>query len=84
MRYSNIFCTLGTELQVDAARSYGNKILYNNLTFFDKIFVAVEDFVTLFMGKKSRWLGNVLFGHAFDKLVYALLWHVFVCDFLCR
>ena len=35
--------------------SYGNKILYKNLKFFDKIFVrnlAVEDFVTLFMGKK--------------------------------
>ena len=33
--------------------SYGNKILYKNLKFFDKIFVAVEDFVTLLMGKKS-------------------------------
>ena len=34
---------------------------------------AVEDFVTLFMGKKyCRW-GNVVFGHGFDKLVYALL-----------
>ena len=32
--------------------SYGNKILYENLKFFDKIFV-VEDFVTLLMGKKS-------------------------------
>ena len=31
--------------------SYGNKILYENLKFFDKI--AVEDFVTLLMGKKS-------------------------------
>ena len=30
--------------------SYGNKILYKNLKFFDK---AVEDFVTLFMGKQS-------------------------------
>ena len=30
--------------------SYGNKLLYKNLKFFDK---AVEDFVTLFMGKKS-------------------------------
>ena len=36
--------------------SYGNKILYKNLIFFDEIFVqnlAVEDFVTLVMGKKS-------------------------------
>ena len=53
---------------------YGDKILYKNLKVFDKIFVptlhfAVEDFVTLFMGKKScRW-GNVVFGHGFDKLV---------------
>ena len=29
--------------------SYGNKILYKNLKFFNKI----EDFVTLLMGKKS-------------------------------
>ena len=44
------------------------KILYKNLKF------AVEDFVTLFMGKKScRW-GNVLFGHGFDKLVYMLFY----------
>ena len=34
--------------------------------------LAVEDFVTLFMGKKNCW-ENVLFGHGFDKLVYALL-----------
>ena len=31
---------------------YGNKILYKNLKFFDNL-LAVEDFVTLFMGKKS-------------------------------
>ena len=35
--------------------------------------LAVEDFVTLFMGKKSCSRGNVLFGHGFDKLVYAVL-----------
>ena len=34
--------------------SYGNKILYTNLKFFDKIScenLVVEDFVTLLMGK---------------------------------
>ena len=31
--------------------SYGNKILYKNLKCFDNL--AVEDFVTLLMGKKS-------------------------------
>ena len=34
--------------------------------------LAVEDFVTFFMAKQSWW-GNVLFGHGFDKLVYAHL-----------
>ena len=36
--------------------SYGNKVLYKNLKFFDNIFVRKscrQDFVTLFMGKKS-------------------------------
>ena len=28
-------------------------MLYKNLKFFDKIFVTVEDFVTLLMWKKS-------------------------------
>ena len=33
----------------------------------------VEDFVTLLMGKKSCWWGNLMFGHNFGILVYALL-----------
>ena len=44
------------------------KIL-NFSTRFSCQHFAVEDFVTLPMGKKScRW-GNVMFGHGFDKLV---------------
>ena len=35
--------------------------------------LAVEDFVTLLMGKKSCWWGNLMFGHDFGILVYALL-----------
>ena len=35
--------------------------------------LAVEDFVTLFMGEKSCLWGNVLFGHGFDKLADALV-----------
>ena len=35
--------------------SYGNKILYKNLEFFD---FAVEDFVTLLMGKKILLMGK--------------------------
>ena len=31
--------------------------------------LAVEDFVTLLMGKKSCWWGNVMFGHNFGILV---------------
>ena len=51
-----ICCTLLSlfEIQIfDCVKggSYGNKILYKNLKFFDKIFVDVEDFVTLLMGK---------------------------------
>ena len=37
--------------------SYGNTILYKNLKFFDNL--AVEDFVTLFTGKKL--LGGEMF-----------------------
>ena len=35
--------------------------------------LAVEDFVTLLMGKKSCCWGNLMFGHNFGILVYALL-----------
>ena len=35
--------------------------------------LAVEDFVTLLVGKKSCWWGNLMFGHDFGILVYALL-----------
>ena len=48
------------------------KIL-NFSTTFSCENLAVEDFVTLFMGKKKCWWGNAFFGHGFDKLVYALL-----------
>ena len=34
--------------------------------------LSVGDFVTLFMGE-ILLMGNVSFGHGFDKLVYALL-----------
>ena len=34
--------------------------------------LAVEDFVTLLMGEKPWW-ENVMFGHNFGILVYALL-----------
>ena len=44
------------------------KILNFSTRFLYQHF-AVEDFVTLSMGKKScRW-SNVMFGHGFDKLV---------------
>ena len=44
------------------------KILIFSTTFSCQHF-AVEDFVTLFMGRAScRW-GNVVFGHGSDKLV---------------
>ena len=48
--------------------SYGNKILYKNLKFFDKN-LDVEDFVTLLMGKKSCLWENLMFGHNFGILV---------------
>ena len=37
--------------------------------------LALEDFVTLLMGKKScRW-GNLMFGHDFGILVYHILFY---------
>ena len=40
---------------------------------FSTRFSSVEDFVTLLIGKKSCWWGNLMFGHDFGILVYALL-----------
>ena len=50
MRGSKFQKTKDRNFVLIRAGSYGNKILYKNLKFFDK---AVEDFVTLLMGKKS-------------------------------
>ena len=53
---------------------YGDKILYKNLKFFDKIFVPTfcrRRFCNALYGKILR--GNVMFGHGFDKLVYPFL-----------
>ena len=50
-----------------AVGSYGNKILYKNLEFSTR-FSSVEDFVTLFMGKKSR-LEMAMYFFLADKAV---------------
>ena len=47
-------------------RPYGDKILYKNLEFFDKIFVPTFCRQRFRTGEKScRW-GNVMFGHGFN------------------
>ena len=51
----------------------GTKSCTKILNFSTSENLAVEDFVTLFMGKKFCWWGNVLSRHGFDKLVDALL-----------
>ena len=45
----------------------------NFSTRFSCEYFAAEDFVAVFMGEKSFWLGNVWFGHGFDILLQALL-----------
>ena len=50
----------------------GTKI-FNFSARFSCEYVAVEDFVTVFMGKNLDDWENILFGHGFNKLVYALL-----------
>ena len=56
--------------------SYGNKILYKNLKFFDKIFVQKScrrRFRNTPYGEKILLWENLMFGHDFGILVYALL-----------
>ena len=58
------FCVLTPVFMVTKSCT---KILNFSTTFPCQHF-AVEDFVTLFMGKKLA-AGNVMLGHGFDKLV---------------
>ena len=51
---------------------FSDKILYKNLKFFDKIFVPTfcrRRFRNALYGEKILSMGNVMFGHGFDKLV---------------
>ena len=72
--------TLKSNFCVLRAVLMGTKSCTKSLDFsirFSRENLAVEDFVTLFMGKQSCSWGNVLFGHAFDKLIDALLCGVY-------